>query len=151
MITIARDLEVATGYAHEVGERAARHTLRAQIARLERDLSYAGGGVLGAPPASGGPRLLSIGELEQVRDALVDRLRAARAQAGAVADAQERKRLTLERMRLDPAAYKWARVTNADIGAGGCVSWDVRPRMGPIGLLLGWWRVKVSSGCPLAT
>jgi hypothetical protein len=27
----------------------------------------------------------------------------------------------------------------------------VRPRLGLIGMLMGWWRVVISSGCPLAT
>jgi hypothetical protein len=27
----------------------------------------------------------------------------------------------------------------------------VRPRLGLIGMLAGWWHVKLSSGCPLAT
>jgi hypothetical protein len=25
----------------------------------------------------------------------------------------------------------------------------VRPRLGLIGMLMGWWQVKLSSGCPL--
>ncbi len=28
--------------------------------------------------------------------------------------------------------------------------WHVRPRYGLLGMLMGWWRVKISSGCPLA-
>ena len=27
--------------------------------------------------------------------------------------------------------------------------WQVRPRLGLIGMLMGWWQVKLSSGCPL--
>jgi hypothetical protein len=27
----------------------------------------------------------------------------------------------------------------------------VRPRWSFIGMLMGWWRVVISSGCPLAT
>jgi hypothetical protein len=27
----------------------------------------------------------------------------------------------------------------------------VRPRLGLIGMLMGWWQVKLSSGCPLAS
>jgi hypothetical protein len=54
-------------------------------------------------------------------------------------------------MRLNPRAYKYVRVTNADLGEHGCWSWHVRPRLGLIGMLMGWWRVKLSSGCPLAT
>ena len=38
----------------------------------------------------------------------------------------------------------------ADVGEPGCGRWHSRPRLGLIGMLMGWWRVKVSSGCPLA-
>jgi hypothetical protein len=31
-----------------------------------------------------------------------------------------------------------------------CRTWHVRPRFGVIGMLAGWWHVKLSSGCPLA-
>ena len=65
--------------------------------------------------------------------------------------AEERKRRLIEEMLLDPKAYKWVRVSNADIGEPGCKHWHVRPRLGPVGMLMGWWRVVVSSGCPLAT
>ena len=34
------------------------------------------------------------------------------------------------------------------IGEGGCGVWEVRPRLGLIGMLSGWWQVKLSSGCP---
>jgi len=27
----------------------------------------------------------------------------------------------------------------------------VRPRVGLVGMFMGWWQVKLSSGCPLAT
>jgi hypothetical protein len=40
-------------------------------------------------------------------------------------------------------------VTNADVGEPGCRDWHVRPRFGLLGMLAGWWRVVVSSGCPL--
>jgi hypothetical protein len=53
-------------------------------------------------------------------------------------------------MAADPAAHKFVRVSNEDIGEPGCRHWHSRPRWGVLGMLLGWWRVKVSSGCPLA-
>ena len=37
-----------------------------------------------------------------------------------------------------------------DLGEPGCGAWEVRPRLGLIGMLMGWWQVKLSSGCPLA-
>ncbi len=42
------------------------------------------------------------------------------------------------------------RVSNREIGEPGCGVWHVRPRLGLIGMLMGWWEVKLSSGCPLA-
>jgi hypothetical protein len=140
----------------DVDERAARHTLRTQIARLERDL---GAAVIAAYPcvpagtarsSHGGPRLLGLEELERVRDDLAGRLAGVRAQAAAQGECQEAARLLIERMLLDPGAYRWVRVTNADIGETGCKNWHVRPRLGLIGMLAGWWHVKISSGCPLA-
>src|SRR3954451_18312758 len=72
----------------EVDERAARRTLREQIARLERDLGTA---VIAAYPrlpagtarvSHAGPRLLGLAELERIRDDLADRLPGGRAQGG---------------------------------------------------------------------
>ena len=140
----------------ELDERAARRTLRAQIARLDRDLGTA---VLAAyprlpvsAPAStrAGPHVLSLGELERVRDELADRFAGVGALTAAQAERQAEKRLLLERMLLDPARHKWVRIANEDIGQPGCKHWHVRPRLGLIGMLAGWWHVKISSGCPLA-
>ena len=139
----------------EPDERAARRTLRTQIARLERDLSDAfvtafGMGGLDQPePVAGEPRLLDLGELELVRDRLADRLHAARAQIAERADEQEDKRLQLERMLLDPGAYRNTRIPCRELGDPGCGVWQVKPRLGLIGMLMGWWQVKLSSGCPL--
>ena len=47
--------------------------------------------------------------------------------------------------------YRWVRVVNEDIGEPGCKHWHVRPRWGVLGMLMNWWRVVISSGCPLAT
>jgi hypothetical protein len=140
----------------DVDERAARRTLRAQIARLERDL---GAAVIAAYPrlpagtasvSHGGPRLLGLEQLERVRDDLAGRLADVREQAAGQADRQAEARLLIERMLLDPGAYRWVRVANEDIGEPGCKHWHVRPRLGLIGMLAGWWHVKISSGCPLA-
>ena len=54
-------------------------------------------------------------------------------------------------MLLEPERHKWVRVSNEDIGEPGCKHWHVRPRWGVLGMLMNWWRVKISSGCPLAT
>ena len=52
---------------------------------------------------------------------------------------------------LEPEKHKWVRVGNEDIGERGCKHWHVRPRWGILGMMLNWWRVRISSGCPLAT
>jgi hypothetical protein len=131
-------------------ERAARRDLRDQIARLERELACAA--VDSFPrrepvragrsaSAQAGPRLLTLGQLERIRDELADRIAALRRNRGAE---------QLERMLREPERHRWAVVTSADLGEPGCRVWQVRPRLGLIGMLMGWWRVKVSSGCPLA-
>jgi hypothetical protein len=140
----------------EEEERAARRTLREQIARLERELSdafvtvFQMGGPAFAHDGPGEARLLDLGELEQVRDALAARLAGARATISRLADRQAESRVHLERMLLEPGKYRFHRVALSDIGEPGCGVWEVRPRLGLIGMLMGWWQVKLSSGCPLA-
>jgi len=141
----------------EVDERAARRALRAQIARLERDLASS---VIAAYPRlpagharvrASGPRLLGLGELERIRDDLADRVADVRERVARQGERQAAKRVLIERMLLHPGEYKWVRVSNADIGEPGCKNWHVVPRLGLVGMLAGWWHVKISSGCPLAT
>ncbi|HET8754511.1 MAG TPA: hypothetical protein VFM58_00785 [Solirubrobacteraceae bacterium] len=133
-------------------ERAARATLRAQIARLEREIStvvIAARVDLGPPvPSFAGPRLLSLGELERVRDALAARLATLHAAAEVRAAHRAVARRELERMLADPPAHKWERISNADLGRPGCTTYHVRPRAGLLGMLMGWWQVVVSGGCP---
>ena len=140
----------------EPDERAARRTLRDQIARLEREL---GAAVCAAYPRvtpspvtarRAGPRMLGLGELEALRDDLATSLREVRGDLALQAERQQAKRLLIEQMLLEPGRHKWVRVTNEDIGLKGCKNWHVRPRLGLIGMLAGWWHVKISSGCPLA-
>jgi hypothetical protein len=141
----------------EVDERAARRTLRDQIGKLERELAQAimdaYPGQLSAPaasPARGGPRVLSLGELERVRDRLADRLQDVRGELIARAKEHAAARELLERMLLEPGRYRYVRVRNRDLGQPGCTSYESVPRLGVVGMLMGWWQVKVSSGCPLA-
>jgi len=139
----------------ETDERAARRNLRAQIAKLERDVAahacaaFPDVELTSFAAGRAGPRLLTLGDLETVRDQLATRLAELRQSSVVVADRQEAKRLLIEQMLLEPGEYKWVRVQNADIGQPGCKSWHVRPRLGLIGMLAGWWHVKISSGCPL--
>jgi hypothetical protein len=51
-------------------------------------------------------------------------------------------------MLADPPAHKWKRISNADLGRPGCTTYHVRPRAGVLGMLMGWWQVVVSGGCP---
>ena len=60
------------------------------------------------------------------------------------------QRALLERMLRDPGRHRFVRIRQADVGEPGCGVWHVRPRLGLIGMLAGWWQVKLSSGCPLA-
>jgi hypothetical protein len=149
------------GFVTEAGEQAARRTLRDQIARLEAQLAdclvtaFPTGDAVPvsepAPARPAGPRVLGIGELERVRDDLAGRLGQARRGLTARGVAQERARVRLERMLLAPGRHKFHRVAAADLGEGGCGVYQVRPRLGLVGMLAGWWHVKLSSGCPLAT
>ncbi len=140
----------------EVDERAARRSLREQIATLERQLAdafvsaYPRAGIDFAVPAHGGPRMLDLGELERIRDDLAQRVHAARRAIGERAEIEEHNRRLLERMILEPSSHKWVRLARADVGTPGCGHYHVRPRLGLIGMLMGWWQVKLSSGCPLA-
>ena len=137
-------------------ERAARRTLRAQVARLKHQLASL---AADASPRDGiawpigghaGPRLLGLGELERMRDDLAERLHEVRETLAARAEREARNRELLERMLRDPARHRFVRIGAADVGEPGCGVWHVRPRLGLIGMLMGWWQVKLSSGCPLA-
>jgi hypothetical protein len=139
------------------GERAARRSLLDQIARLETELSqlfcssWPRKGLEFGVPSRGGPRLLSLAELEELRDDLAGQAQHARAALSERTDAEEQSRRLVEEMLLEPERHKWVRVANEDIGEPGCKHWHVRPRLGFVGMLAGWWRVVISSGCPLAT
>ena len=137
-------------------ERRARAELRRQIGRLELQLSRLASeafpllkldtSVSAAAPA---PRALGLGELEVVRDALAARISAARIEIAERDELETGNRETLERMLERPEEFKWLRISRADVGEPGCGGWHARPRLGMLGMLMGWWRVKVSSGCPL--
>jgi hypothetical protein len=142
----------------EEAERAARRSLKLQIAKLERELSdavvtaftHSMGGLtdIAAPPAPE-PRMLGLGELERIRDDLTEQLRAARVTIAERADAQAASRVRLEQMLLEPGKHRFERISRRELGEPGCGVWQVRPRLGLIGMLMGWWQVKLSSGCPL--
>ena len=140
----------------EVDERAARRSLLEQIARLEAELAalfcstYPRQGFEWGVRSRGGPRVLGLTDLEQVRDDLSARLQDNRRALGDRTYVEEQNRRLIEEMMLEPGKYKWMRVGNEDIGEPGCKHWHVRPRFGLIGMFANWWRVRISSGCPLA-
>ena len=140
----------------EVDERAARRSLLDQIAKLESELAslfcsaYPRTGFDCSVRSRGGPRILSLGELETVRDELVERLETGRRELSERTLVEEHNRRLIEEMLLEPGKHRWVRVGNCDIGEPGCKHWHVRPRWGLLGMLMSWWRVRISSGCPLA-
>jgi hypothetical protein len=145
------------GLAPSEDRRSARLELRRQIARMEHELcelfadTFPRKGIEWTVGAAGGPRVLGIADLETTRDALAMRLADARAEIARRADEEQENRELVERMIADPAEYRWVRVLNEDVGEPGCKHYHSRPRWGIVGMFMGWWRVKLSSGCPLAT
>jgi hypothetical protein len=141
-----------------VPEREVRCALRAQVARLSWELLEQRAsawprpepeGLVPAPAMGGrGPRLLSLAELEELRDRLVSTLADERRAFAERTLAEERARRLREGLLLDPGRHAGARVTGADVGEPGCGETRSEPVGGLLGLLLGWWRVVVSSGCP---
>jgi hypothetical protein len=157
---LAAHMRTGDGATHAMvgardGERAAREALRAQVSKLERELSGLVAHTFPHIPsgdrhgeAFSGPRLLTLAELERLRDRLALRVGEVHGQVAERAALERRSRELLRRMKLEPGRYKFARVPVADLGDGHCGVWEVRPRLGLIGMLAGWWQVKLSSGCP---
>ena len=138
----------------DVDHGAARRSLRDQIAKLERELAslftaaYPRRGLEWTVRSPGGPRLLEVGDLETLRDELARRVEETRRVLRDRAYVEQKNRERIEALIADPARFKWVRISNADIGEPGCKFWHSRPRLGLIGMLMGWWRVRISSGCP---
>jgi hypothetical protein len=145
-----------TGLDRRDAELRVRRDLRRQIASLEQQLAelfstaFPRAGISYEVAAAGGPRILGVQDLERVRDRLAGRLREAQEELSRRTWVEERNRETLERMIAQPDEFRWVRISNEDVGEQGCKHWHSRPRWGPVGLFLNWWRVKLSSGCPLA-
>jgi hypothetical protein len=137
-------------------ERAARRSLLDQVSRLEEEFAqlfssaWPRQGFDWSTRSRGGPRLLSLAELEEIRDDLAGRVARVTRALGERTQVEEEYRCLIEEMLLEPERHKWIRVANEDIGEPGCKHWHVRPRWGLLGMLMNWWRVVVSSGCPLA-
>jgi hypothetical protein len=121
---------------YEQDERAARADLRRQIAAMELQLARLFGSAF---PRRGIEFGVPAARVQDVRGRLEDHTYV-----------ETRNRELIEEMSADPASHKWLRVSNEHIGEPGCKHWHSRPKWGPLGMLMGWWRVKISSGCPLA-
>jgi hypothetical protein len=138
-------------------ERPARRQLLEQVGRLEEELAqlfcstWPRKGFEWNVRARGGPRVLSLSELEGLRDDLADRVGKARRALSDRTYVEDQNRRLIEEMLLEPGRHRWIRVGNEDIGEPGCKHWHVRPRWGVLGMLMNWWRVVISSGCPLAS
>jgi hypothetical protein len=148
--------EEFTGLDRVVDEREARLQLRQQIARLEAELAGLFGDAFGhtevphrVAAVADVPRVLDLGQLEAIRDSLADRIAEARQALVERQRVEADNRELLHQMLIAPQDFKWVRISRADVGEPGCGAWHSRPQLGPIGMLMGWWRVKVSSGCPL--
>src|ERR687892_1997071 len=105
-------------YEHD--ERAARADLRRQIAAMELQLARLFGsafprqGIEFGAPGMGGPRLLTVDELECVRDSLAARLQDVKGRLHDRVYVETRNRELIEEMIADPAGHKWVRVFNED-------------------------------------
>jgi hypothetical protein len=145
------------GEATSADERAARAQLRFQVGKLERELGQLAAEafprveidckVAGSGPS---PRLLDLGDLERVRDELADRMSEARRALAERAEVEAANRELLTALLEAPEKHRGLEIGRADVGEPGCGGWRSVPRYGLLGMLMGWWRVKVSSGCPLA-
>ena len=138
----------------EGDQRAARRELRRQIGHLEAELAAYARDLprpepqhpLLAPKA----HVAGVAELEEIRDRLLEQLGEARAKAARRDTRQQRARARREEIAREPEEHAWQWVSNEEAGEPACGTWRVTPQYGPLGALMGWWRVKVSSGCPLA-
>jgi DNA-binding transcriptional regulator YhcF (GntR family) len=147
----AADEAGAPDVGAEADEAAARRELRRQIARLEAELAAypeARSKQDRHPLLRPKGHVAGFAELSATRDQMIELLRAARADAERMGEHQERARARRERIAGEPEAHRWQRVGNDECGDPGCGELRAVPRFGPIGAIAGWWRVKVSSGCP---
>jgi len=137
-------------------ELAARRSLLLQVAGLERVLCRHQSELFPdeihlTPLPGGSARLQDLQRLELLRDALVGAVAEAKAALSEREQRRESARQRLEALINDPRSNRRVRITQRELGVGGCGVWSAVPRLGPMGRLMGWWRVKLSSGCPLAT
>src|SRR2546423_9807124 len=123
-----------------VDERAARRTLLDQIARFESELAalfcstYPRKGFEWNVASRGGPRVLTLAELEELRDGLHERLSHNRGLLSDRTYVEECNRRLIEDMMLEPQKHKWRRIGAEDIGEQGGPTWGGGPALGPTGM-----------------
>jgi DNA-binding transcriptional regulator YhcF (GntR family) len=147
---LAAELDLSDAWL-DADDVSARQELRRQIGRLEAQLASYRREI--EPPATrrvrpAEPRIANVAELERTRDALLSQLGRARAAATTRARRERRARAVRDAMVADPASHRWEVVSSKETGEEGCAEWQVGSRLGPLGALMSWWRVKVSGGCP---
>jgi DNA-binding transcriptional regulator YhcF (GntR family) len=147
---LAAELDLSDAWL-DADDVSARQELRRQIGRLEAQLASYRREI--EPPTTrrvrpAEPRIANVAELERTRDALLSQLGQARAIAATRARRERRAREVRDAMVADPASHRWEVVSAQETGEEGCAEWQVGSRLGPLGALMSWWRVKVSGGCP---
>lgn len=146
-----RVADAAVETAPEVDAKTRRRELRHEIAAAEKEIAgYAAHDRREAPVQrvpSAGPtaRMTSVEDLERVRDGLVERLTRLRGEAEVRGVREQRAKGHVEDMVRDPRAHRGEVATVAGDGPSGPSTWRVVPRYGPVGAILGWWRVEVRS------
>ena len=139
------------------GERRARGDLRRQIAPLERELgelfatAFPRRGIDWRVGAVGGPRVLSTRRARAgPRRARGPPRATRRPSSPAGPTSRRRNRGLLERMIAEPERHRWVHVSNEDVGEPRLQALALAPALGHPRDAAGWWRVRLSSGCPLA-
>jgi DNA-binding transcriptional regulator YhcF (GntR family) len=129
-------------------EQAVRRALRAQIAHLERELAGYAWEDRRTPAPPGPETALPTGSvadaaaLERTRDALLERLARLQREAERRGEAEHAARSRRAALTSDPAAHPWEVVGADEAGETGGGEWHVVPRFGPLGAIMGWWRVR---------
>lgn len=135
----------------DAGAKLLRKELRQQIAWIEKEVAaYARHERREQPPrrvpsAVPTARVTSVEDLERIRDELIDRLTHLRKEAERRGAREQRARRHVEEMVTDPGAHRGEVVTIAGAGQSDRTTWRVVPRYGPLGVILGWWRVEARS------
>ena len=142
----------------EVDEAAARRTLREQIARLESELGALfcstfprTGFDWGVPSARRPARAVAAPSSSDIRDELADAARSTTASSSATAPTSRSSTAAASRRccSTPPSTSGSASRTRTSASAAASSGTSARASAS-LGMLMNWWRVRISSGCPLA-